>query len=82
MIPRYSLVYAQLRDIFRIHPDTACNTHDLLECPCDDAHSRALLEDEEDTDPTNNDMVGDPVGFIAASQVKPEQVNKADNAVC
>ncbi|SJL09646.1 uncharacterized protein ARMOST_13027 [Armillaria ostoyae] len=30
-----SFTRKDLRGTFRIHPDTLCNTHELLECPCD-----------------------------------------------
>jgi DNA repair and recombination protein RAD54B len=62
-----------LRDIFRIHPDTACNTHDLLECPCygsgfDQDHASDILDnDAEDVELEQ--------GFVAASRVKPEHTN-------
>ncbi|KAJ7928623.1 SNF2 family N-terminal domain-containing protein [Mycena leptocephala] len=72
-----------LRDIFRIHPDTACNTHDLLECPCDgtvpvntrqDTSGDALIEsDSEDSD-------SEKKGFVNASQIRPEELNKMDKA--
>ncbi|KAJ7039247.1 SNF2 family N-terminal domain-containing protein [Mycena alexandri] len=70
-----------LRDIFRIHPDTVCNTHDLLECQCDGtfiapeeiADDASMDSDVEDGDP-------DKKGFVNASQVQPEEINKMDKA--
>lgn len=69
----------QLRDIFRIHPDTFCNTHDLLECPCDgklvtddDASAQSSVHsDDEDSD----------TGFITASAIKPGQISKIEKEV-
>ena len=74
-----------MRDIFRVDPDTACNTHDLLECTCNGIRSdnslatidtnRSNMEEEDpgDSEPEK--------GFMAASQVKPETFNKMDKAV-
>ncbi|KAJ6495564.1 SNF2 family N-terminal domain-containing protein [Mycena vitilis] len=72
-----------LRDIFRIHPDTACNTHDLLECPCDGTGT-ANTEDEPmgdvsiESDP--EDSESENKGFVNAAQVRPEEINKIDKA--
>ncbi|KAJ7782862.1 P-loop containing nucleoside triphosphate hydrolase protein [Mycena metata] len=70
-----------LRDIFRIHPDTVCNTHDLLECECDGS----IVAPEQVTDDASMDSDvedGDPdkKGFVNASQVQPEEINKMDKA--
>ncbi|KIM91969.1 hypothetical protein PILCRDRAFT_809966 [Piloderma croceum F 1598] len=75
-----------LRDIFRIDPDTACNTHDLLECPCNgmsksnplesiDINRAQLDDDAEDSDDPEPEK-----GFIAAAQVKSEDINKMDKS--
>ena len=76
----------KLLDIFTIHPQTACNTHDLLDCPCEtseeDGEENVLdagIDDElsssesEDEHPLN--------GFMSASQVKPSDISKLDKAV-
>ncbi|KAJ7755699.1 SNF2 family N-terminal domain-containing protein [Mycena maculata] len=70
-----------LRDIFRIHPDTGCNTHDLLECPCDGtvimdtAVDRSTIEsDSEDNDSEEKK------GFVNASQIGPKEITKMDEA--
>ena len=78
---------SQLRDIFTIHPNTACHTHELLECPCEEdsgetpsmgmsskgpsSGASSDVEDEDDED--DEDM-----GFIQASAVKPEHIEKLD----
>jgi DNA repair and recombination protein RAD54B len=75
----------QLRDIFTIHPGTACHSHDLLDCPCDrigtlgddDATPTADAALEDDSKVT----VGATSGFTAASQVKAIDYPKADKAV-
>ena len=76
----------QLRDIFTIRPETACHSHDLLDCPCDrigasgdnDAPltADAALEDDSrlTTDTTS--------GFVVASHVKVVDSPKLDKAVC
>ena len=78
----------QLRDIFRIHPDTGCNTHDLLQCPCGIENDIEGSEDNDvdDAVASDSDLDGEfdiqrPKGFTAASQIQPEQVNKMDKAV-
>jgi DNA repair and recombination protein RAD54B len=80
------LTRVQLRDIFTIRPDTACHSHDLLDCPCDrigmsgdnDAPSTADVALEDDSrlsaDTTS--------GFVVASQVKIVDTPKFDKAVC
>lgn len=74
----------QLRDIFTIHPGTACHSHDLLDCPCDrigtsgddDATSTADIALEDDSR-----VVDATSGFIAASQVNVADSPKLDKAV-
>ncbi|KII92162.1 hypothetical protein PLICRDRAFT_50591 [Plicaturopsis crispa FD-325 SS-3] len=76
-----------LRDIFRVHPDTACNTHDLLECSCGGAQNLAAdgttadahLPDSSSDDPMDEDDSSEK-GFVNASQVKPEMIDKMDKA--
>jgi DNA repair and recombination protein RAD54B len=66
----------QLRDIFRIHMDTGCNTHDLLECECDSPSQVPddfAMEIEEDLDIEQ--------GFVAASGLKQEKLDAVDKAV-
>ncbi|OSX66624.1 hypothetical protein POSPLADRAFT_1044000 [Postia placenta MAD-698-R-SB12] len=83
-----SFTRKDLRDIFTIHPDTACHTHDLLECPCEmadgqharteDSESRASHEEAGDTEEESEEDA--PVKFVSASQINPEQINKMDRA--
>ncbi|KAI0832427.1 P-loop containing nucleoside triphosphate hydrolase protein [Trametes gibbosa] len=77
-----SFTRKDLLDIFTINPHTACNTHDLLGCPCE-----ASTEEQEDLPLSELEEVSsssddeDPVkGFMAASQVKTKDINKADKA--
>ncbi|CAL1708125.1 unnamed protein product [Somion occarium] len=67
-----------LRDIFTVHPHTACHTHDLLECPCSGDTttnvSPDILESEDDNE------CDEEMGFMTASQVKPRQIEKMDKA--
>jgi len=85
-LPHHSLLttHFQLRDIFRIDPDTACNTHDLLECPCNGMSKPNPLEPVDinraqlDEDVQYSDDSEPEKGFIAAAQVKSEDINKVD----
>lgn len=73
----------QLRDIFRVHPDTPCNTHDLLECNCDKDSDSCEVEPEA----LPQSAVEKPLektasmGFITASEVTPEHITPIDQAV-
>ncbi|KAF8626841.1 hypothetical protein AX15_004671 [Amanita polypyramis BW_CC] len=61
-----------LRDIFRVHPDTTCNTHDLLGCTC---NGLGVVTQEAVTDislPREKPIQHPVMSFITASQVKPE----------
>ncbi|EGN99526.1 hypothetical protein SERLA73DRAFT_72346 [Serpula lacrymans var. lacrymans S7.3] len=73
-----------LRDIFRIHPNTACNTHDLLECPCGTSNKEVLTEVRNTIDCSQAGDLGEDsgseMGFVTASQVKPEKLDKMDKA--
>ncbi|KAJ7647498.1 SNF2 family N-terminal domain-containing protein [Roridomyces roridus] len=70
-----------LRDIFRIDPDTACNTHDLLQCPCDGTFSVPVQEeDSSNAESDSEDSDSESKGFINASQIRPGQINKMDKA--
>ncbi|KAF8170206.1 SNF2 family N-terminal domain-containing protein [Mycena galopus ATCC 62051] len=72
-----SFTRKELRDIFRIHPDTACNTHDLLECPCDGTVTTREEGDGDasmESDPEDSDSEPGTKGFVNASQVRPEKI--------
>ncbi|KAI0375644.1 hypothetical protein BV20DRAFT_959644 [Pilatotrama ljubarskyi] len=75
-----SFTRKDLLDIFTVHPLTACNTHDLLDCPCEASGgetAHAMISDLEEASSSSEDE--DPVkGFMAASQVKAKDVNKVD----
>ncbi|KAJ7209558.1 P-loop containing nucleoside triphosphate hydrolase protein [Mycena pura] len=68
-----------LRDIFRIHPDTLCNTHDLLGCACDGSMSAMNTEEDmSDSASIESDLESDSAkkGFVNASQIRPEDITK------
>jgi len=70
-----SFTRKDLRDIFRIHMDTGCNTHDLLECECDNSGQIPddfVMEDEED--------LAIEQGFVAASELRQEKLDATDKA--
>ncbi|KAJ7251770.1 SNF2 family N-terminal domain-containing protein [Mycena haematopus] len=73
-----------LRDIFRIHPDTVCNTHDLLECQCDGTVAVNAREGDGDvstgSDSEDSDSESEKKGFVNAAQIRPEEINKMDKA--
>ncbi|KAJ3574655.1 hypothetical protein NP233_g1623 [Leucocoprinus birnbaumii] len=78
-----------LRDIFRVHTDTPSNTHDLLECSCDEGYTPQALEDptfsdiggshgNEDASDEHDDTF--QRGFINATQVTSGYLGKLDKA--
>lgn len=80
----------QLLDIFSINPHTACNTHDLLGCPCGASGEGAAdmsvrpedLERAMEEAMESSDEDDDPMkGFMAASQVKQKDIDRLDHAV-
>ncbi len=70
----------QLRDIFRIQPDTCCNTHELLECHCDNVPGSQSLPTQAD-DGSDDDSDSEESGFVVASQVNPKKLSKKDKEV-
>ncbi|KAF9045835.1 hypothetical protein BDZ89DRAFT_1155511 [Hymenopellis radicata] len=72
-----SFTRKDLRDIFRIQPDTSCNTHELLECPCDNIPGSQSLPTEVD-DSSDGDSDSEQSGFVVASQVNPKKLNKQE----
>ncbi|KAG9316430.1 P-loop containing nucleoside triphosphate hydrolase protein [Chiua virens] len=74
----------QLRDIFRIQPDTPCNTHDLLGCQCGGQGPSSAHNAEKNVELDGAAAEGDEdrseKGFIHASQFDPVQFDKAEKA--
>ncbi|KZT19708.1 hypothetical protein NEOLEDRAFT_936097 [Neolentinus lepideus HHB14362 ss-1] len=77
-----SFSHKELRDIFRIHPNTGCQTHDLLECPCDPSTGAKPAEEGAATESSDeaDEATERSSGFVVASQVNAEDINKADKA--
>ncbi|KAF9559847.1 hypothetical protein CPC08DRAFT_742940 [Agrocybe pediades] len=78
-----SFTRKDLRDIFRIHLDTACNTHDLLECNC--GNEMADLPDVTVPSEASNPEAGEEdhtvnMGFVSASTVTAAETEGAENA--
>ncbi|KAI0812391.1 SNF2 family N-terminal domain-containing protein [Irpex lacteus] len=84
-----SFTRKDLRDIFTVHPDTACHTHDLLECPCPTGSSGLSSRDKVGDDSTNDIGTASDersggeddekeMGFISASAMDPAQFDKMD----
>ncbi|KAK7204212.1 SNF2 family N-terminal domain-containing protein [Myxozyma melibiosi] len=66
-----SFTMTELRDIFKLHVDTTCHTHDLLECKCDGAgtdvrqiKTEVIVDDESLSDDEDSDP-----GWMSASQL-------------
>ena len=57
--------------------DTGCNTHDLLECNCDCPHSQ--IPDDFTMEAGEDSAVEQ--GFVAASELRQEQLDAVDKAV-
>ncbi|KXN90194.1 DNA repair and recombination protein RAD54B [Leucoagaricus sp. SymC.cos] len=80
-----------LRDIFRVHTDTPSNTHDLLDCPCDEGRSSSVTDDGdllnseerttmiESSDGSDDDDAVER-GFVNATQVTSSYLGKLDKA--
>ncbi|KAH9830730.1 SNF2 family N-terminal domain-containing protein [Rhodofomes roseus] len=78
-----SFTRKDLQDIFTIYPHTACHTHDLLECPCESSGGKINVSADEDRGEATDgesDEEEQHMQFMAASQVRPEQMNKPDKA--
>lgn len=73
----------QLRNLFTLHEDVACQTHDLLGCRCHLGEACPEEGDadgsEEDEDDDNSDSSGDEYGggFVQASQYQDKDVKRA-----
>ncbi|EKM80843.1 hypothetical protein AGABI1DRAFT_71424 [Agaricus bisporus var. burnettii JB137-S8] len=69
-----------LQDIFRIHVNTPSNTHDLLECPCHEGHSYVATDHSTSIRKGSAEDPGINRGFVNATQVTSDYVNKLDKA--
>ncbi|KAI0093328.1 SNF2 family N-terminal domain-containing protein [Irpex rosettiformis] len=84
-----SFTRKELRDIFTIHANTACHTHDLLECPCRTGSSgpssftAAESEAESGHRSTSGSEAAEEdsekeMGFINASAMDPAKFDRMD----
>ncbi|KAF9222619.1 hypothetical protein BS17DRAFT_802837 [Gyrodon lividus] len=76
-----SFTRKDLRDIFRIQPDTACNTHDLLGCGCGGRGTSGIQNvdtNAEEEDATGGDGDSSENGFVIASQLSADRLDKVD----
>ncbi|KAK9253754.1 SNF2 family N-terminal domain-containing protein [Lipomyces tetrasporus] len=66
-----SFTMTELRDIFAIYDDTACHTHDLLECNCDGTGGTHIKQEtvESGSDDVEDDGGGEGAGWVSATQV-------------
>ncbi|GAA6005232.1 hypothetical protein JCM11491_002629 [Sporobolomyces phaffii] len=66
-----------LKNIFRLHVDTTCQTHDLLGCGCHRGENpESLPSQEKDEDTETDDSDEDLGGFVPASQWNGEAADK------
>ncbi|VDC03609.1 unnamed protein product [Peniophora sp. CBMAI 1063] len=66
----------ELRDIFTVHPNTACHTHDLLDCPCDRENVHTKSGPADSGSDGSDSEEERPAKFISASQVNPGKADK------
>ncbi|KAG8908022.1 helicase [Tulasnella sp. 403] len=69
---------SQLKDLFTVNFRTACHTHELLECGCEERRRKDLDPDAEDVDiskPDDDNESDDelPKGFVVATELNPEK---------
>ncbi|KZS98403.1 hypothetical protein SISNIDRAFT_481148 [Sistotremastrum niveocremeum HHB9708] len=76
-----TFTFEELRDLFTIHTETQCHTHDVLGCQCRTGSLRASLSpeiivnsDEEEVSEASDDE-SEP-GFMPASQMDPHKADK------
>ncbi|KAF4567723.1 helicase [Pleurotus pulmonarius] len=69
-----------LRDIFKIHFNTPCNTHDLLQCYCAGSGRRLLEQDVSSTDEimSDDEEPSAQEGFVQASEIRMQPVADYD----
>lgn len=72
------ITFLQLRDIFRIHPGTACHTHELLGCGCGGQGVYHTDDSTLDTLEEGDETVG---SFMAASQLTEAHLNQMGQTV-
>lgn len=72
---------SQLQAIFRVDPDTVCNTHELLECSCDASGTRPVSTQTSSV--AGSDSDGDEIqdGFVVASSINPARPSKNEKEV-
>ncbi|PPQ99726.1 hypothetical protein CVT24_009709 [Panaeolus cyanescens] len=74
-----SFTRKDLRDIFRVHGDTICNTHDLLGCNCCSDESGEGLEPPEEKPTVVKERA--LKGFMSASDVCDDDVSPEDQTL-
>ncbi|KAK7035233.1 helicase [Paramarasmius palmivorus] len=72
-----SFTKKDLRDIFRVDPNTCCNTHDLIDCTCQGDGPDGL---DVWTASSSFEEGDEKKGFVCASQVKPLDLSKLSKA--
>ncbi|KAL4080204.1 P-loop containing nucleoside triphosphate hydrolase protein [Scleroderma yunnanense] len=79
-----SFTRKELHDIFRIHANTACHTHDLLGCGCGGRGASTLEYTDDNSEADGNLSREDPdfLGstFMVASQITESHLDRMDEA--
>lgn len=65
---------AELRDLYTLHTDILCQTHDLLECDCGDEDAKVLKSSQDAMDEEDGPASDLSTGFMKASQVSDPDV--------
>ena len=60
-----------------MHPNTACHTHDLLDCLCDREDVNDKYTPPEGSSDGSDSEDERPAKFVSASQVRPGKADKA-----
>ncbi|XP_037798224.1 DNA repair and recombination protein RAD54B-like [Penaeus monodon] len=67
----------ELKDLFTLHSNTACLTHDMLQCSCDlTGKTIALPNPEENTEPERSCQLGDHGQYRSSSNTTMDQLQK------
>ncbi|XP_063615585.1 DNA repair and recombination protein RAD54B-like [Penaeus indicus] len=67
----------ELKDLFTLHSNTACLTHDMLQCSCDlTGQTIAMPNPEENTEPERSCQLGDHGQYRSSSNTTMDQLQK------
>ncbi|KAK9453128.1 SNF2 family N-terminal domain-containing protein [Dipodascopsis uninucleata] len=64
-----SFTHEELRDIFTLHDETNCHTHDLLECKCDGCGTPHVNDSDSEESTEESEGSEDDIGWVSATQL-------------